>query len=251
MNQDNTAFFDVLPVRPPIRRLESFTGFLTRIAEANRIRSIQKLSVICEVSTGVIKKLSDSPLLSYGEIASRMRCTPSSILATTFFHLLRKFGALKRISLITVFFKGSLGLHLRYCPACLTQDPYYRLIWRFLALPGCSFHGCRFLDRCGHCGNTIPLFFIPSKIGACPTCNEDLRSCSVNPLSEQEWLSACADTADLEYLLTSHQWEEDEDIAKKVGYRLATCRRERGLSTPTNHREFSNAITRASQYRTG
>jgi transcriptional regulator with XRE-family HTH domain len=159
-----------------------------------------------------------------------MRCTPSSIQATTFFHMLRKFGALKRISLITVFFKGSLGLHLRYCPACLTQDPYYRLIWRFLALPGCSVHGCRFLDRCGHCGNTIPLFIIPSKIGVCPMCNEDLRSCSVNPLSEQEWRSACADTADFEYLLTSHHWEDD-DIAKKIGYRLAMLRRERRLST--------------------
>lgn len=231
MNQAITTFLDVLPLHPPIKNLESFTGFLTRVAQANHIQSFQKLSVICDVSTGVIRKLSDFPLLSYGEIASRMGCQYSSILATTFFHMIRKFGILKPLNLIPVFFKGSLGLHLRYCPACIAQDPYYRLIWRFLALPGCSIHSCRFLEQCGHCGNTIPLFMIPSKIGICPTCNGDLRSCSVTALSENEWRSVCADSADFEYLLSSHQWGEDEDIEKKVGHRLAMCRRERGLST--------------------
>src|SRR6266849_2460550 len=50
-------------------------------------------------------------------------------------------------------------------------------------------------------------------------------------LSEQEMQSAVLRTADIEYLLSSFQSEEQDDIARQVGFQFAILRRKKGLST--------------------
>ncbi len=50
-------------------------------------------------------------------------------------------------------------------------------------------------------------------------------------LSEQEMQSAVRRTADIEYLLSSFQSEEQDDIARQVGFQFAILRRKKGLST--------------------
>ena len=149
----------------------------------------------------------------------------TDLLATTFYYLSKKFGRSTRPrSRLARFLKGSLGSHLRYCPICLSEDGHYSLIWRFLIIGGCSTHNCRLLEYCGHCGASLPLFSFRLQIDKCPTCGEDLSTCSAEQLSELDAEKVSLRTSDLEYLLSPHSVDEENDIAQKVGRHLSTLR---------------------------
>ncbi len=232
MNMTNNGyFFDVLPAHPAPERLKSLTSYLMRIAQANDIQIIQTLSVVIGVNADILRSLTDHPLRVFGKTTERIACLDSQILATTFFHIGRKFGRLTYSNALSTFLRGCLGSYLRYCPSCLADGLYYSLTWRFLSLQGCSMHSCRLLDHCEHCGNPVPLFFFPPRVGVCPTCRGDLRSCRAELLQEQEMPAVRAQADDYAYLLSPHQCEEEDDILKKIGYRFAMLRRERRLPT--------------------
>jgi hypothetical protein len=226
---DTFPYFDSLPLHPLPRPLESFSSFVLRLAEANGIQSLHVLSALLGISAATLTRLSDYPLLSFGTMLIRTSAVQEDLLATTFYHLGKKFGRSTRPSPLARFLRGSLGSHLRFCPACLSEDGHFSLIWRFLMLHGCATHRCLLLEYCGHCGASLPLFGPPLQMGVCPTCREDLSSCSAEQLSEQEVREASLRTLDLTYLLSQHPCEEENDVAKTVGRRLAAQRRGKQL----------------------
>jgi hypothetical protein len=219
-----SSYFDSLPLHPLPRRLESFSSFVLRLAEANGIQSVRVLSALLDVSAATLIRLSDYPLLSFGTISTRTSVEQEDLLATTFYHLGKKFGRSTRPSPLARFLRGSLGSHLRYCPACLSEDGHYSLTWRFLMLEGCATHRCRLLEYCGRCGASLPHFGPRLQVGVCPTCREDLSSCSAEQLKEQEVREASLRTSDLAYLLSPQPCEEENGITKTVGQRLAALR---------------------------
>lgn len=227
------AFFDVLPLRTSPKRLESLTSYLIRLAELNNIRSPQKFAPILGVNASDIQRIPDHLIRTLSEIAALASREPEQLLATTFTHLGWKFDGnmTQEARSLKMLLRKSLSSCLRYCPACLADEAYYPLIWRFLALQGCAVHGCRLLDHCGHCGNAIPLFPFPLKIGVCPLCKGSLCSCSAALLSEVEMQAARLHAADLEYLVSPLPSNGDGEAVKRVGYRLAQLRREKCLST--------------------
>ncbi len=223
-------YFDVLPLHPSPKNLETLTCYLTRIAEINGIKHLDDLSKTMALEKHVFKQMTDYPLVSFGEIASRTVCSESRILATTFFYMAKKFGCSVYPAFLQYFFKGSLGAYLRYCPLCIDEMSYYSLIWRFLCLPGCALHESQFLECCLHCDNPIPLLVLPSKIGLCPTCKGDLRACKALPLLEEGIQMIHQYRADIESLLSQNFDENEGDASKRAGYKFAVLRRERQLS---------------------
>src|SRR2546421_3941955 len=224
-----SSHFDSLPLHPLPRRLESFARDILRLAETKGIQQLQTLSALLGVSAATLTRLSDYPLLNFGTISARIGAMREDLLATTFYHFDKKFGRSTRPSTLARFLRGSLSPHLRYCPACLSEGGYYSLTWRFLALYGCATHRCRLREYCGHCSASLPLFGLPLLIGVCLICREDLGSCSADQLSEQEVEETALRTSDLEYLLTPYPCEQENAIARTVGWSLAMLRRERGL----------------------
>jgi (2Fe-2S) ferredoxin len=226
---DTPSYFDSLPLHPRPRTFESFSSLVLRVAEANGIQSVRVLSALLGVSAATLIRLSDYPLLSFGTISTRTSIASEDLLATTFYHLGKKFGRSTRPSPLARFLRGSLGSQLRYCPACLLEHGHYCLTWRFLMLDGCATHRCRLLAGCGHCGASLPLFGSRLQVGICPTCGEDLTRCSAEQLTEQEVRAASLRTSDLAYLLSPNPREEETCVAKMVGRRLAALRRGKQL----------------------
>jgi hypothetical protein len=225
-------YFEVLPLHPEPTNFESLTSYLTRIAQANAISHPLAFSKIFGVTVGELIRLPDYPLLSIGTIAVLTMCVKERLMASTLFHLGRKFGHVRSasVSTLSTFLRSSLCSSLRYCPLCLADGLYYSLKWRFLPLTGCSLHGCRLLDRCGHCGGPMPLFALPAKSGVCPSCGGDLRSCFAPLLAERERQRLHDRNADGEYLLSPQPCEQDDDTIKRVGGIFAALRRERRMS---------------------
>ncbi len=231
------CFFDSFPVHPQPEQMESFTGYLTRLGEANRMGTIGELVIAAFSNTSyqpsdAIKMLNDYSTLSFGTLPITAACSENALRATTLFHLGKKFGRLSLPQTLGGFFQGSVASHRRYCPLCLAEcsRPYYSLVWQFLCIPGCIRHGCHFLEECGHCRHKLPLLPSLPSIVFCPICREDLRTLMPPLLSVEESQVAVARTHDLAFLITPHDGEEIQERAKFMGIQLAHLRRMRGQS---------------------
>src|SRR5262245_20423143 len=114
-------YFDTLPIHPPPERLESLTGYLTRLAEANGILSIDGLSATCfpERDRRIARSIADYPPLSFTTLAHVTACSESLLRSTTFYHLGSKFGRSTHPQALSRFLSGSVAQYLRFCPACL------------------------------------------------------------------------------------------------------------------------------------
>jgi len=222
--------FDTLPVHPQPETLESLTSYAIRLAEANGIQTRNHLQHLFfpSCSEGAIRKMADLPPADYDTLSAVAVCSETALRATTFHYLVSRFNRPTSTSMAGNFLVGCLARQLRYCPLCLQDDlPYYPLTWRFLSLPGCPRHGCRFLDRCLPCGREIPFLPTPLKLGLCPWCGAALSASQAAPLEPHQHHIAQVHHRDLVFLLSPPP-EETEPVA--LGPRLAQWRQVRQLT---------------------
>ncbi len=243
METTTPYYFDVLPVHPQPERLESFTSYLTRLAEANHIRTRHRLFSICfpDRHTSHAWTWADHLPISWGLLPIVAACPVPVLQATTFLHLARKFARSPLPGVFSKFLKGCVAKHLRYCPHCLEEHPYYSLAWRFFALTGCVQHNCQLLDRCGHCGQVTPSLPPPFKLGACPSCGEELRTCLAEPLNEAESQRARNRFDDLVFMLSPQDCESAERADVDLGRRFAHWRHVRGWQQMEAACQMANA----------
>lgn len=225
----SSLYFEKFPLHPPPKPLESFSSYLLRLCEANGIEHLQALAGLVGLPAGSFSRLADYPPLSLGNLLARTTSSKKRLFATTLYFIGKNLGRSTLPSPIARFFANSLGTHLRYCPACLKEANYYSLLWRFLALPGCNRHGLRFLDRCGSCGKTIPLFVLPAQVGICPFCKGVLKNCLAEELPPPEKELAAQRTIDLKYLLASLDHENEQEHLRRLGASCAALRHTKGV----------------------
>jgi len=202
--------FDVLPVHPQPRDLESFTGYLTRLADENGIHHLNNLSVLSGFAFAEVRSPSDFPVLkAFYRLPDIAACSVEDLNGTTFYHLLRKFGRTTQSPHMSKhFLRESIGTHLRYCPMCLQEHGYISLLWRFLSIEVCPQHGTYLLDHCLHCDSVIPFLANGLRVGVCPVCQHDLRTCPSTsaPMDVVRISQRHAET--YRFLLKPQAWEE-------------------------------------------
>lgn len=64
----------------------------------------------------------------------------------------------------------------RYCPLCLLDKSYYKLVWQIHELNICIKHHVILEKQCPSCLKPIPHLLDKSKIGICVYCNSDLST---------------------------------------------------------------------------
>jgi transcriptional regulator with XRE-family HTH domain len=225
-------YFQTLGIHPELEPLESLTGYLTRLAELNRIDSYQKFSFLSfSTKTKFLRpETYDFPLLPMKSLSHLSSRSLAELQVGTFYHLGAKFGRWPYPQGLGRFLNGSLSEHLRYCPNCLKDKPYYRLYWRFLALNACPQHRCELLNLCWNCQRPISLFKAPFRIGFCQNCNADLRYATMLPIGDDYW-DAKRVVLDLIFLLTPQNWESPSvNIIKVLGKVLQFLRLRKGSS---------------------
>jgi hypothetical protein len=194
----------VLPLHPQPKPLEALSSYILRLAEANELKSVNELAHLSGLRSGWrdLRIVPDYSSLPTGRLARVAGCLPDNLRDMTFYHLARHFACpTHSFGEMSAFFEGSVAPSLRYCPACLAEQPYHPLSFRFLALAGCYKHRCSLLSECGHCGATIPLLPRRPRVACCATCQGDLRTCPMLPLTQQAEVYLERRIHDLEYLL--------------------------------------------------
>lgn len=228
------SIWKVLPLRPHPEEFESLTSYITRLAEANGLQSLNELGALAGgVRLSNLKRSPDYPVAVSLGLVQITGYPQEQWLSMTFFHLIQHFGCAMNGNSVHSFLAGSLAASLRYCPICLAKHtPSYSLLWRFLALPGCIKHGVRFLDQCGHCRSPLPLLKSFPQQTLCPTCQADLRSGVPSPLDDDDVELTRRRTNDLKMLLTASPRPLEKVQAKLIGRRFQLLRQQRDLWIP-------------------
>ena len=221
-------WFDTLPVHPQPLPLESLCSYATRLVEANRLRWAGRLHRL--FFPGFPRPRADAfadlPPRSLGVMPTVTGCAESRLWATTFYYLGQRLINRTEPAKLGTFLKGSTVPYQRYCPACLSEQGYYHLAWRFYALPGCPQHQCYLLDWCGQCGEAIPLISVPARLGVCPACQIHLTTCITTPLSNLDHDLTIVRFHELVALLSP-----PTDQEANLGDQLAVHRERQGLAT--------------------
>jgi hypothetical protein len=231
-----TYYFDVLPLHPRPKCLESLTSYLMRLAELNGISSLDGISALCfpHQDRRITRDIADYPPTSFNDL-TRVGVSSDEILrTTTFFHIAAKFGRSTLPQPMSRFLSGCVGQYLRYCPLCLAEQrvKYYLLTWRFLLVTFCHKHKCRLLEACGHCNELLPLFRFPFTLGDCPKCRQNLKLCAAVLVSDEAELEISQHIhEDILFLLTSKSLEADSgSVIKRVGRRFSYSRQMKQLT---------------------
>jgi len=224
-------YFDVLPLRVQPKPLESFTSYVTRLAKLNGIHSITALAATYfpDQTLNVVRNLRDYPLQVMENLETVATCSEADLLATTFYHLGKKFKRSILSRSLPAFLSDSLAENLRYCPVCIADQGYYSLAWRFPLLQGCHKHSCKLLDRCTHCNRPIPFIGPLLRIGICSNCKSNLRRFLPQPMNGEENSIAEATFRELNFLL-SPQTREADDSSIHIGAYFAYLRHKKHLT---------------------
>lgn len=217
------AIWKRLPLHPPPEPFESMTSYLIRLAEENGLRSMGGFVGLLGISYGRLTSICTSPdypaPFALAGLSKITGCSEERLQQTTLLPLIRRFGHTRGPHALQQFLAGSLAPGLRYCPCCLAErsPAYYSLLWRFLALPGCTKHGIQFLDQCDHCQTPLPLLSFPPKLGRCPACQGDLRKGSAHRLSSDAQRLSHRRTQDLQILLSLRPQPPERVQAQMIG----------------------------------
>src|SRR5258708_5106168 len=223
--------FHVLPLHPPPYRLESFTGYLTRLAQENQIASISGLSALAFPTLKRKANWTDYPRASYGALPEATCCSLEQIQATTFYHLAAKFNRREHHGALATFLSETIAPHWRCCSLCLAEHGYTNLLWRFNDVIGCPEHGICLLDACPGCAATIPLVSPGLRLSICPHCHMDIRLASFTRLTDTQSQALKAVVEDLRFLLLPQSWVTRQGVVPDLGPFLAARRREQGWTS--------------------
>jgi len=229
------AHWNMLPLHPQPQPLESLTSYLIRLAETNGLQSIRELVALAGGPRRKWESLYNSPDYPtpslYAGLAQITGCSEKRLQQTTFSALIRRFERSTYPHALHHFLRESLASSVRYCAACLAEGdpPVSSLLWRFLVLPGCTKHGVKLLDQCGHCQSLLPLLPSPPHQARCPICQGDLRTGQQTPLSGEDLLLTHRRTQDLQMLLSPIPRSLEGAQAKMIGDHYRGLRHQRGL----------------------
>jgi hypothetical protein len=214
--------FQTFPLHPQPAPLESFSGYLLRLAAANRILTAGRLfRLIFPQEKRNTESICDFVPVSFGILPQVTVCPEPLLLQTTFHYLLTRFLPQKQTSIHGNFLASVLSDCLRFCPLCVAETGCYHLVWRFQLLPGCVQHHCYLLDRCPSCGSQIPIFATPLRMGRCLACGSRLSDAIPAALTSEDGDLTRMRWHDLTFLLTP--WHESGWVRPRIAAAREQC----------------------------
>jgi hypothetical protein len=168
--------------RPRPIENESLSSYIQRIAVANITSPNSIFKLFLQENKKLYPKISYSCLLDI---------YPASTLNVKLFENMLKIerNEFKKMSFLPVFrnfsieeskmprsrprsrlLSGMIEIHRKYCPKCLSEHNYYKLIWQVKEKAYCKIHGIKFEDKCWSCKKRIPMIPAAGIIGICPYC---------------------------------------------------------------------------------
>lgn len=158
---------------------ESIISFFIRLSKDNGVSILQLLNRVKEEESDYIQLGEISIIekflfkhINHDKLENLLGFKVDFLLKNTFYNLIEKFNDGNKIEKAR-FICGIIRKDFYYCPKCLEENLYYRLIWRIEGIEICNKHGCFLLSRCYHCNHQIKYEEI-IYLGMCSYCRKSL-----------------------------------------------------------------------------
>lgn len=172
-------YSELLTVRVKPQHEESLLSYLIRLTSANGIRINSLLNSLRHKDGAHFqnddKSLMDFSPLSLMDIKRLSRITnvlEYTLLSCSFHNILTIFCGSSSVER-SRFLSGLLKDYLCYCPLCISEKGYYKLIWKINHINACVLHEIKLVDACPACKKKI-MFRDIQVIGLCPYCDFNL-----------------------------------------------------------------------------
>ncbi|KGR89285.1 hypothetical protein CD30_17420 [Ureibacillus massiliensis 4400831 = CIP 108448 = CCUG 49529] len=173
--------FLTIRVRP--YKDELLSSFLKRLAYANGF-DVLKFCSSFSISNSHYLQKSDLDLVDFyplnvldiRKVAELNNLDKMDLLNKTFFKVIKKFTT-ENFSRVRNF-TDLIRKKLNYCPDCLKENNYYRVLWKVEDVNGCLKHNRLLLDKCQNCYKDI-FYKEVDYIGLCPHCNFALKNSKI------------------------------------------------------------------------
>lgn len=188
---------------PKPRSLESFRGYLLRLAETNGLSSPTPILKLAGVKTVNLRYV-EHPV----EVLSKVTGHDLSL----FLHLplTHPISKIQQVSGHAVSKGYSILSRSKICPCCIKEQGFAPAYWDLIAVEGCYKHQQTLISKCPQCN--LNLSYDRPGLLTC-NCGADLTSLNGNPISQEE----------LEFLKIIHAKFNDitlDDAESKVGLPL-------------------------------
>lgn len=178
---------------------ESLYSFILRFANGNGISFLKFWNAVKKPGSHFVE-MGDVGVLNFAPInvidplkmASLTGLDVEDIFKMSFYYAIKKFCGNSKVERAR-FFSGMLRNKLYYCPNCLREDLYHRLLWGIKGIYKCIFHNTELISKCPNCNKNIKLKDL-YELSICPYCKyklENAKSIAVSSESElqyQKWM---------------------------------------------------------------
>lgn len=175
-------------VRPKLIKDESLTSYIQRIATANHVKPhdvwrllIKPYSHYPQSSLSTSLDIYPNSMIDINKLGEMLYLKKDLIEHLTFSKVFKKFGVEEKKVANSRILSGLINKHRKYCPNCLSENLYYKLIWQIKEIHFCDKHNVFLNDFCWKCHNKIPLLPNNEIIGYCPYCNANLTEAPLKP----------------------------------------------------------------------
>lgn len=190
---------EVFTTRIKLYNDESFFSFILRLACANGIelfhlwRMIKKdNSHYAQMNDTGLFNFNPSSIVELKKIIYMTNINESELYQSTFYYVLYTFCGESEVER-SRFISGLIREEFCYCPSCMKEKAYHRLIWNVRDISVCHIHNIKLIDTCSYCNKEIRYNQI-KRLSECPHCekcfyeNGEIDLVDDNELSKQSWL---------------------------------------------------------------
>jgi hypothetical protein len=165
---------------------ESFSGYLTRLAEANYYQTPSWILQLAKLGNYARR---DDLAFDDGQNFKPLSKLTGVDTDELFALIYRRQGSKENKFCNCLVFGSPVprpAIHLnpaKVCPRCLTDYGYVRRIWELSTVTTCPLHECLLMDECPNCHRRLP--FMRDRISICK-CQYDWRDSFLVPVEEQD-----------------------------------------------------------------
>lgn len=157
---------------------ECFSSLIQRIAEQNCENPLQIIKYLSGTSNFKMRKLDSTPkekidLEKFSYLASLCH---EDISATMLKSILPKFNLehMTHKSDVSTFLLNFLEHSRKFCPYCIGENKFYKLIWQIKEIHFCKKHNIKLENTCPCCNKPISILSEKTRVGFCEYCNFNL-----------------------------------------------------------------------------
>lgn len=187
-------------IRPKARKGEALTGYIMRVAKANSVdfdlmfKSLPLSGKTCRFDRHDLSRIDILPnvITDVTAMCNLFGLDRNDLENLTFRNMLRDF--IDDIDTYDLSLRNFLGADIkrynrRFCPKCLKEHGYYKLIWQVSEISICIEHNEKLTTVCQHCLKEQPYYHSNLAQFKCVNCNRLLYDIGSENIMESEELN--------------------------------------------------------------